>query len=274
MTRSAAFERALRVLQHVSPHYSDRALTLAMAAAPVTFVREALAVIREPWRADLKVALNRDDACQFLRFAAPLVPRSSGEFSQDLWALWESGGKRGGYFVEFGATNGKDSSNTYFLEKYMDWTGIVAEPNPSFAAQIRQNRSCFVSHKCVYSRSREHIEFIATNAGALSYIASIDPSDGYNRGDGKVVTVETVSLNDLLAEAKAPTDIDFMSVDTEGSEFEILSHFDFGAWNIKAIAVEHNHSKRRGMIFDLLTRNGYRRKWPGIGYVDDWYVRP
>jgi len=271
MTRSSVFERVLRVLQRLNPSYFDRALTLAIAAAPAIFVREALDVIREPWRADLKLPLDRNDVRQFLRFAAPLVPRSAAQFSQDLWALWESGGKRGGYFVEFGAANGKNLSNTYFLEKHMDWTGIVAEPNPDFAASVSQNRSCIVSHKCVYSRSHEQVEFLTH--GTSSRIASIDPNDGWDRRGGKVVNVETISLNDLLTEATAPRDIDFLSIDTEGSEFEILSHFDFGAWNVRAIAVEHNNTKGRGMIFDLLTRNGYRRKWPEIGYVDDWYVR-
>lgn len=48
--------------------------------------------------------------------------------SQDVFALVANGFKRGGYFVEFGATNGKSISNTYVLEKEFGWTGIVAEP--------------------------------------------------------------------------------------------------------------------------------------------------
>ena len=160
-----------------------------------------------------------------------------------------------------------------FLEKAMDWKGIVAEPNPNFVASVRKHRSCIVSDKCVYSKSGERIEFLATRVGELSRIASIDPQDGHKRNDHTVIEVETISLNDLLTEGQAPRDIDFLSIDTEGSEYEILSHFDFDSWNIRAIAVEHNGTKARDSILELLTRHGYRRKWLEISYCDDWYVR-
>src|SRR5262249_16430692 len=157
--------------------------------APAVLTREALQQIRGAAQTNA----DQDDVLQFLAFAAPLVHRSSGEFFQDLWALWEAGGRRKGFFVEFGAANGKDKSNTYFLEKEMNWQGIVAEPNPNFVAAIRQHRSCVVSNKCVYSKSGQRIEFLATRVGELSRIASIDPQDGHKRNDHTVIQVETIS---------------------------------------------------------------------------------
>jgi hypothetical protein len=82
-----------------------------------------------------------------------------------------------------------------------------------------------------------------------------------------------ISLNDLLIEAQAPQDIDFLSIDTEGSELKILAHFDFDRWNLRTISVAHNRTKMRERIFDLLTSRGYRRKWPEMSYYGDWYVR-
>jgi hypothetical protein len=76
-----------------------------------------------------------------------------------------------------------------------------------------------------------------------------------------------------LIDGQAPKDIDFLSIDTEGSEYEILSHFDFDQWNLKAIAVEHNGTEARQRIFELLTSHSYRRKWPEMRLCDDWYVR-
>lgn len=267
MNKAHLFKRILSVLHRMNPHYLDRALTLAMTTSPTIFVREVLDRIR--YHKGLEP--DREDVLEFLKFAAPLVARSSSQFSQDLWALWESGGKRNGYFVEFGATNGKDMSNTYFLEKEMGWTGIVAEPNPTYWAALNENRSCFISQKCVYSRSGERLEFVAS--GPLSHIALIDPADSLDRSDATKVKAETISLNDLLVEAGAPKDIDFLSIDTEGSEAEILSHFDFASWHIRLIVAEHDGGVRRTALFDLLSRQGYRRKWPEIGHVDDWYVR-
>jgi FkbM family methyltransferase len=269
MNKTRMFRAALRCLNGLSPCYFDRGLTIATGVAPAVFAREALYHIRNSSRktADL------DDVLQFLTFAAPLAQQSSGEFYQDLWALWEANGKRDGFFVEFGAADGKQKSNTYFLEKDMNWNGIVAEPNPNFVASVRRHRSCTVFDKCVYSRSGERIEFLASRVGELSRIAAIDPKDGHDRSDHAVVVVLTISLNDLLVEGNAPRDIDFLSIDTEGSEYEILSHFDFDKWNLHTIAVEHNGTKVRDKIFELLTRHGYRRKWPEMSYCDDWYVR-
>jgi hypothetical protein len=85
--------------------------------------------------------------------------------------------------------------------------------------------------------------------------------------------VETVSLNDLLAGWDAPRRIDYLSLDTEGSELDILQHFDFAARDVRLISVEHNHTARRRPIFDLLTARGYRRRFETLSSVDDWYVR-
>ena len=259
----------LRSLNAVSPYFFDRGLTIGTSVAPAAFVREALRHVRSSGQNDADL----DDVLQFLAFAAPLVQRASAEFFQDLWALWEAGGKREGFFVEFGAADGKSKSNTFFLEKEMNWKGVIAEPHPAFINSLRRHRSCVVSDKCVYSRSGECIEFLATRVGELGRIAVIDPQDGHKRGDHTVVKVETISLNDLLVEAQAPQDIDFLSIDTEGSEFKILAHFEFDRWNVRTITVEHNRTKMREQIFDLLTSRSYRRKWPEISYCDDWYVR-
>ena len=77
-----------------------------------------------------------DPSCRtlegFLAFAAPRVEQAQGQLFQDLWALYEMDGKTGGYFVEFGATNGITMSNSHLLEHHHGWQGIVAEPNRVF----------------------------------------------------------------------------------------------------------------------------------------------
>lgn len=269
MNKTQLVQAAFRQLSGLSPYFFDRSIAIAADIAPAGFTREALRRIRHAPSS----RPDRDDVFQFLAFAAPLVQHSSGEFFQDLWALWEAGGKRDGFFVEFGAASGKEKSNTYFLEKAMGWKGIVAEPNPNFLASVREHRSCVISDKCVYSTSGERIEFLATEVGELSRIASIDPQDGHRRNEHAVVKVETISLHDLLIEGQAQRDVDFLSIDTEGSEYEILSHFDFDRWNLRTIAVEHNATGAQQKIFELLTRHGYRRKWREISCCDDWYVR-
>ena len=68
----------------------------------------------------------------------------------------------------------------------------------------------------------------------------------------------------LLTKYNAPKEIDYLSIDTEGSEFEILNNFDFDRHQIKVITCEHNFTPMRSKIFDLLIRNGYARKYIGF----------
>ncbi len=217
-----------------------------------------------------------DDLDQFMAMAMHYAPRSRAQLFQDLWAFWVCGQKRGGYFVEIGAADGVSLSNTYLLEKEMGWRGLLAEPHPGFAASLRQHRSCVISSRCVYSASGLGLEFLAAKQGEFSRLAAIAPDDGHEeakRAETEAITVQTISLNDLLAETGAPAQIDFLSIDTEGSEFEILAAFDFDRWRIRAVAVEHNHTPARDKLHDLLSGKGYRRMWSEMSRWDDWYVR-
>jgi hypothetical protein len=81
-----------------------------------------------------------------------------------------------------------------------------------------------------------------------------------------------VSLLDLLKFHNAPRYIDFLSVDTEGSEFEILNAFDFREYRFGAITVEHNYAPQRKEVIALLTSNGYRQVHSELSDFDDWFV--
>jgi hypothetical protein len=112
------------------------------------------------------------------------------------------------------------------------------------------------------------------DAGPLSTIAGFEANDYHaqERLKNNSYSVRTISLNDLLAEHNAPTHIDYLSIDTEGSEFAILEKFDFDKHTFGVITCEHNHAEQRGDIHRLLTANGYRRIMEDASSVDDWYV--
>ena len=92
------------------------------------------------------------------------------------------------------------------------------------------------------------------------------------RSNSTGVPVQTISLNDLLDEFDAPDEIDYMSVDTEGSELEILSAFDFSKRQVKLFTIEHNFTPLRAEIYNLMTSKGYVRRFPEYTRFDDWYV--
>jgi hypothetical protein len=74
---------------------------------------------------------------------------SKSQIFQDLFVLLSTGFKQHGYFVEFGATNGVDLSNTYLLEKHFQWNGILAEPSKAWHQKLKENRSCSLEFDCV-----------------------------------------------------------------------------------------------------------------------------
>ena len=90
---------------------------------------------------------------------------------------------------------------------------------------------------------------------------------------GREYTVITVSLNDLLDQHQAPPVIDYISVDTEGSELAILKGFDFSRRRVKLWTIEHNYfDPARQAILEIMTNNGYQRILTQRSTIDDWYI--
>jgi FkbM family methyltransferase len=199
---------------------------------------------------------------------------SRSQLGQDLWVLEQSGWKKNGFFVEFGATDGVLLSNSWLLEKHFDWSGICAEPNPKFFERLRQNRSCILSSACVYGISGEKMRFVLADAyGGLEDHGRddqhVDTRDAY-AAVGDVIDVSTISLMDLLAQHGAPAVIDYLSIDTEGSELVILEGIDWSRYQFRCITVEHNFTEQRQGICKLLEAQGYQRQEEAW---DDWYVK-
>ena len=201
---------------------------------------------------------------------------SKSQFRQDLFVLSELGFKKKGFFLEFGATNGIDLSNTHLLETHFGWNGILAEPAISWHPELLSNREAKIDKNCVWKLTGEKILFNEVADKELSSIDVFSNSDGRNRNkknSSVKYEVETISLYDLLKKHNAPFKIDYLSIDTEGSEFEILNAFDFDTFDIKVITCEHNYTQMRQKIFKLLTDKGYVRKYSQFSLCDDWYVR-
>jgi FkbM family methyltransferase len=201
------------------------------------------------------------------------IPQS--QLGQDLFALNESGFKRDGFFVEIGAASGVALSNTYLLERSFGWTGILAEPGRSWHASLRRRRRCIIDHRCVWNTSGDFVDFAEAPEGEYSTLALYADQvlHADRRAGSNVYEVETVTLQDLLIEHAAPSYIDFLSIDTEGTEFEILRGLDFDAWRFAALTLEHNYdAERRAKIRDLLADAGYQCVYDGLTAFDDWFV--
>ena len=165
------------------------------------------------------------------------------------------------------------------LEKSFGWKGILAEPNRAYQKQIRKNRNTIIDTRAVWSRTADYVEFAEVSAGGLSGIYSSfrDIKNSSNKrellGFNKYM-VETISLNDLLTTYNAPANFDLLSIDTEGSEFQIFENFNLNKYHPKIILIEFDGSKNMEKKFKSIIA-GYGYKSIGSKLKDSrnlWFV--
>jgi FkbM family methyltransferase len=174
--------------------------------------------------------------------------------------------KRDGFFLDIGAYDGVESSNTYYLEKELGWSGICIESNPIYFPKLQSTRSV----KCV-------------NKAVMPYkgFAGFQGINTYYSSSKSANTVECDLLQNILEEANSPKSIDYASFDIEGHEFNVLSNFPFDKWDINLLTIEHNlylvGDIYKTKIFDLLSSVGYRRVVDNVncpqGPYEDWYAK-
>jgi len=199
--------------------------------------------------------------------------QSHSQLRQDLFVLNQLNFKKNGFFIEFGATDGVNLSNTHLLEKEFNWNGILAEPAKVYHKELSKNRNCYIEKNLVWKNSKSKLIFMETSTKELSTIKEYSNFDFHIRKVHKQYTVDTISLNDLLKKYNAPNIVDYLSIDTEGSELDILNNFNFNSYQFRVITCEHNYSSNREKIYNLLFNNGYERIMSDISHFDDWYIK-
>ncbi len=181
-----------------------------------------------------------------------------------------------GYFVDLAAADGITGSNTLFLEKNLNWTGILIEANPKFISELRNNRKVKIIEKCCSGEMGERIKFRTDNGQMSGIVSEYTDNNTKNRGaelkKADIIELETTTLLHELEINEAPKTIDFMSLDIEGAEFEALKNFDFGKYKFKCITIE-----RPSLQLDLLLdENGYRQVkhlYYDVIYVHEDYIK-
>ncbi|RWN60800.1 MAG: FkbM family methyltransferase [Mesorhizobium sp.] len=219
--------------------------------------------------AQFAAALGPEDA----ETVKQLLPRAEGQLLQDVFCLLANKEKREGYFVEVGVGAGRKISNTYLLETGFGWNGILVEPNVSSHESIRAERRVILETRAAASKSGMKLKFEEViGNGEHSRVAN---TGGHPvRADAiRSYTVETVTLNEILSQNSAPNRIDFLSLDTEGSELDILAGLDFDKYVFHALAIEHNYNQAtlaalRAMLIPL----GYKQVFREVSDFDAWFV--
>jgi FkbM family methyltransferase len=222
------------------------------------------------------------------------------QMGQDLFLnRWFFHNRESGYFVDVGAFDGISGSNTSYFEKHLRWKGVAFEPNPSAFDTLRATRSCLSIQGCAYDRDGE-IAFLAlseseqhastpshppltvlqmlldsSHGGAmlsgipqhLDQQGRVEWARKAMKLDQTLTTVPCHRIDTVLSDRGVKI-IDYLSIDVEGAELEVLRGVDFDTVQVNVIGVEH--SPRFSEVYDLLTTSGF--EYHGLLFFDEIFV--
>lgn len=199
--------------------------------------------------------------------------KSISQSMQDYWIINEVfPGKRNGFFLDIGSTDGVTINNTYILEKRFGWDGICIEPNPYFFNQLIGNRRCTCLNLCV-DKEPGKVKFcyyhvlggIVDKDTDCAWCNDVNFADLPEKLDNpilksllkrygvSIVELDAVPLVDVLDEYRVPRVIDYLSIDVEGAEERILKDFPFDKYTFSAITIE----RPSDTLHKVFTENDY-----------------
>jgi len=176
---------------------------------------------------------------------------TSEDYEQQL--VWRFFNETPGFFVEVGANHPTEGSQSWHLEQ-RGWRGILVEPQPKLAERLREVRSAKVVAAACSSPENAGRQLPFHVAGPLSSLDREAMAPGSRPEE--VIQVLVRTLDDILMEGAAPQRLDFLSVDVEGHEIEVLRGFDFARWQPRLILLEDHVGNLRKHWF--LKSSGYR----------------
>lgn len=199
------------------------------------------------------------------------------QYGQDVTVFELLNKPNHGVFLDIGANDGVTFSNSLFFEE-KGWTGICVEPHPTIFQRLSKNRQCHLLNACIASTDNT-VNFLSVEgpshmlSGIVQFLDQsdldrIDQEIATNGGHKKEIQIEALSPETLLKRFNI-TEIDYLSVDTEGCELSILKVFDFEKYPVKIIGVENGN--RSPELFRFLTQQGYSLK-KCVG-CDEIYMR-
>lgn len=186
-----------------------------------------------------------------------------------------------GYFIEAGGNDGYTQSNTYWLERFRGWTGVLVEPVPDLVAEARIERPASTVVQAALVPAGHPEPTVQMTFGDLMTVVKGTRDDeeawtgaGLTLGwrDPYETEVPARPLSDILDEVGAPKDIDLLSLDVEGFEVQALQGLDLDRHAPRHIVVEmHDIDEGRGPVEEIL---GDRYRFAErLSPVDVLYVR-
>jgi FkbM family methyltransferase len=188
---------------------------------------------------------------------------SYSQFGEDVFIAKYFDPTYKGICIDIGATDGIDLSNTYHFEQN-GWKCICVEANPKMIPLLQQNRANTV-HCAVGLHNNKEVEFnvVTLDGGNQTAISGLEIDERlilshaiYNP-QINVIKVPERTLDNIISDFNWINRIDFISIDTEGTELNVLKGFDIAKWNVRLFCIENNFNDPE--IEEYLTSFGYRK---------------
>jgi FkbM family methyltransferase len=152
-----------------------------------------------------------------------------------------------GYFIECGANDGVDQSNTWYYEKILNWSGILIEPLSKQFQELKKNRST--------KNKFFNMALCSSESNNTMILEDNDLTSSTSKQNNKtvksnIVSVQSTTLTKILDEVSAPNLIDFFSLDVEGFEDQVIKGINFNKYNFKYFLIETKNEKVINFLFN------------------------
>ena len=155
-------------------------------------------------------------------------------------------GRTGGFFIECGAADGENLSNSLYFEKERNWTGLLIEANPTLFKRVRsKRRNAYTLNACLSpDPTPSALEFrMADFIGGL--VDHMEPGHKERvtrqKAGAETARIQCFPLAAILR-ALNVTHVDYFSLDIEGAEYDVIKSFPFDDINVDVMTIEYNVS--------------------------------
>jgi FkbM family methyltransferase len=170
-----------------------------------------------------------------------------------------------GFFLDIGAHDGVNFSNSFFFEESRNWSGICIEPVPKFFKILNEKRNSINLNICIADSEKE-IEFVEVEgpASMLSGMLTSESDNHFERiknaiknqgGSYSIYKLNTLTVDSILKQYSVST-IDYLSIDVEGFELDILKTMNFDSYNVRIMTIEND--QRKNHLISFLESKGFK----------------
>jgi FkbM family methyltransferase len=220
---------------------------------------------------DLIIRLKRSPLLELIEFIQEKIwllrAMRKNVFSQhgeDQFILTYFNNKKNGLYIDVGANHPFKISNTYLLYRN-GWTGVTIEPIPHLYRKHKKFRPRDINLNCGIGEKRERIKFFELIPRVLSSFDETICNELIESGQAnlrKTYEINIVTLDDVYNKYLKTRNVDVLSIDTEGYDFQVLKSIDWKKWSPSVIVCETKDvigDSRESMIDDFLITRSYRK---------------